>query len=318
MERYEEILQELKLRRLVRKAIKIRETKNKQSLVSERRDEEKLRKVIRSLLKEGDIDSDTKPAPYESTPINMLADAFNQILPVIKTGLRKLSKPEERQSYRLHVLEKLKSSFDTFESLELKAAAAAKRDDNFIGESDLTEAEEDEELSLKIRMLGDEGRILPSDESENVRFRKEEKSEEQKTEENFGSFRISGLNPTGARVAFETINDSNIESVLADKRRTLFDSEDKSEFKEYTLYNADLWLLTYEEELSKEMGQGPAFQKTIMPRPDTAKEIGKGAEFAPGAGEVADMADAATEVQDVGAGIPTADTEEEENTEFTF
>ena len=30
-----------------------------------------------------------------------------------------------------------------------------------------------------------------------------------------------GLDPTGARVAFETINDSNIESVLADKRKAL-------------------------------------------------------------------------------------------------
>ena len=315
MKRYEEILSEFKLRRLVRKAIRIREAKQSKSLTSEKQDEEKLRKVIRTLLKEGDVDSDTKPAPYESTPINMLADAFNQILPVMKTGLRKLARPEERQSFRIHMLEKLKSMFDTFESLELSQAGRAA---GAIGESDLTEAEEEESMNIKVRVLGDEGRILPSDASEDARFVEEEPDEETKLEQDFDKFRMSDLNPTGARVAFETLNDSNIESVLADKRRTLFDEEDKSEFKEFTLYNADLWLLTYEEELSKEMGQQAAFSKVIMPRPEDAQEIGKGAEFAPGGGEVAAMAGGGELPVPEIPGEPAAGEEAEETTEFTF
>ena len=313
MDRYEEILAEFKLRRLVRKAIRIKQIKQKKVLVNERQEELKLRKVIRSLLQEGDIDSDTKPAPYESTAINMLADAFNQILPVLKTGLRKLARPDERESFRLHILEKLKSSFDTFESLELKKAGA-------LGEDELTEAEEDEDLNIKIRMLGDQGRVMPSDDSEDIRYKQEEPDEEKKLEKDFDEFRMADLNPTGARVAFETLNDSNIESVLADKRRTLFDNEDKVEFKEFTLYNADLWLLTYEEELSKEMGQEPAFSQTIMPRPESAQEIGKGAEFAPGAGEVAALAAAGGAEDEMNIDLPEEPAIEtaEEETEFTI
>ena len=70
-------------------------------------------------------------------------------------------------------------------------------------------------------------------------------------EDDFKDFAKPGKNPTGARVAFETINDSNIQSVLADKRKTLFDPKDRQEFKEYALYNVDLWLLTYEKELAE-------------------------------------------------------------------
>ena len=108
----EEVLNELKLRRLIRKAIEIREAKKRKADKIQLMEEEKLRKVIRHLIKEGDVDSDTKPAPYASTPVNALADAFNQILPVLKSGLRSLSEPDERMSYRAHVLEKFKSIFD--------------------------------------------------------------------------------------------------------------------------------------------------------------------------------------------------------------
>jgi len=275
----EEILQELKLRKLIRKAIQIREMKLQNEQSDLREDEEKLRKIVRHILKEGDIDADTKPAPYESTPVNMLADAFNQILPVLKTGLRKLSKPEERQSFRLHMLEKMKSIFDNFDALELKGIGA-------VGEGDLNEQEEEkEDIKVKVMDLDDPDRIVPEFEKE--RFKAKEKSPEDKEKEDFDGFAMGGLNPTGARVAFDTLNDSNIQTVLANKRKTLFNAEDKDEFKDFALYNADLWLLTYEEELSKELGQGPAFTEVVMPRPNKAKEIGKGAQFAPGAGEVA-------------------------------
>ena len=81
---------EKNLRLLIREAIKLKRVKDL-------KEEQQLRYVVRNLLREGDIDSDTKPAPYESTSVNMLADAFNQILPVLKAGLRKLAKPEERR-----------------------------------------------------------------------------------------------------------------------------------------------------------------------------------------------------------------------------
>lgn len=275
----DEFLQEFKLRKLIRKAIQIREMKLHSEHEQLNEDEQKLRKIVRHLLKESDIDADTKPAPYESTPVNMLADAFNQILPVLKTGLRKLSKSEERASFRMHMLEKMKSIFDNFDALEMKQMGP-------VGEGDLNEQEDEtDDIKVKVMDLDNPDRIIPDFEKE--RFKTKEKTPEDKEKEDFDGFALPGLDPTGARVAFDTFNDSNIQAVLANKRKTLFKAEDKNEFREFALYNADLWLLTYEEELANELGQEPAFSEVVIPRPEKAKEIGKGTQFAPGVGEVA-------------------------------
>jgi len=268
MASHEELLAEFKLRRLIKKAIKIRRLKNDRKLIKEQKDELKLRKLIRTLIVEGDIDADTKPAPYDSTPINMLADAFNQILPVLKSGLRKLAKPEERLSYRTHVLDKLQKTFNNFDALDLKqvgGGTAALGEDDLVGE---------DSVDTKVDYI-----IMPSDGSEDERFKPEEVDDETKLEQDFDEFKMKELNPTGARVAFETINDSNIEDTLADKRRVMFDEEDKDQFEFFGMYNADLWLIAYEEELARELGQEPAFSDPVVERPPGAQEIGKGAEI---------------------------------------
>ena len=265
---HEEVLQEFKLRKLIRQAIKIRQKKLDDAILESAREEEKLRKIIRTLLTEGEIDSDTNPAPYASTPVNALADAFNQILPIIKSGLRKLAKPEERESYRAHVLDKFNSIFSNFEGLDSQMTGV-------VGESDLTEQEEDK--NKIVVNVDDPDRIVPDIEKD--RFKEEKKDPDKQREDDFGEFRIQGEDPTGARVAFETIGDSNIEQVLSDKRKLLFTPEYKKQYKEYALYNIDLWMLTYEKELADLLGQEPAFTKTEMPRPAGAQEVGAAQEF---------------------------------------
>lgn len=287
-----QFLEEFKLRRLIRKVIKVKQLKENKANQENIIEEEKLRKVIRHLLSEGDVDSDTKPAPYASTPVNALADAFSQILPVLKSGLRKLAMPEERQSYRAHVLEKFQSIFSNFEGLDAESGGA-------IGESDLTE----QEITLKI---DDPDRIMPSDGKEDDRFKDKEKDPEQQVEDDFGDFQMAGQNPTGARVAFETINDSNIEQVLSDKRKVLFKPEYKKEFKEYALYNVDLWLNTYEKELADSLGQQPAFAEVEMPKPSGAQVKGQAQQFdkpaagpTPGAGGAQGAASFVDDLQNI-------------------
>lgn len=270
---HEQVLQEFNLRRLIRKVIRIRKYKMDKQINESAREEEKLRHIIRTLLVESDVDADTNPAPYASTPVNALADAFNQILPVIKAGLRKLAKPEERESYRAHMLQKFQSIFSNFEGLDSQLVGA-------IGEGDLTEQEEDKDkINIKI---DDPDRIVPDIEKD--RFKEEKPDPEKQKEDEFGEFKIAGEDPTGARIAFETISDSNIEQVLSDKRKVLFTPEYKQQFKDYALYNVDLWLLTYEKELANLMGQEPAFVETEMPRPMGAEETAAAQEFAGGEG----------------------------------
>ena len=279
MNRKEQLLQEFKLRRLIRKAIKLKKIKEDKSKVQEA----KLRKAVRMLLlKEGDIDSDTNPAPHASTALSALADAFNQILPVLKTGLRKLKRPEERQSYRAHVLQKFSDMFKNFEGLDAKEAGA-------IGESDLNEQEEDKKLTIS---LDDPDRIMPSDGKEDDRFKEEPAPELEPDDKDIENLAIETEDATGARFAFNTINNSNIEKLLSDTRKLLPRDEDKQEYKEYAMYNVDLWLLTYEKELSDELGTPPAFNQVVTQKPAGAETSGVAQEFeAAEGGDTFDMGD---------------------------
>lgn len=269
MSKKDQLMQEFKLRRLIRKAIKLKQTKEKIKENKKVLEEQKLRKLIRHLILEGDVDADTNPAPQQSTALSALADAFNQILPILKTGLRKLQRPEERQSYRAHVLQKFSDMFTNFEGLDAKESGA-------IGESDINEQEEDDTIKIKI---DDPDRIMPSDGKEDDRFKEEPKPKLEPDDQDIEKLAIDTEDPTGARFAFNTINNSNIEKLLADTRKLLPRDEDKQEFKDYALYNIDLWLLTYEKELADGNGQPPAFDKVVTKKPAGAATRGAAAEF---------------------------------------
>jgi len=288
------LAEEVQLRTLIRKAIKFKISHNeKRNLI----EEQQLRKIIKHLVLEGDVDADTNPAPYESTALSALADAFEQILPVLKTGLRKLSKPEERQSYRAHVLQKFNSMFSNFEGLDAKQA---------IGEGDLSEQEEDENLKIKIDNRPDDAMVVPDFEKD--RFKPKEEKDLEPDDADIESLAISTEDPTGARFAFSTINNSNIETLLGDKRKLLPTGEYKQEFKEYALYNVDLWLLTYEKELADELGSEPAFDSTVIDKPTGAEVSPVAQEFGTG-DEVAEVLPDPTagmsDIPDVGADVET-------------
>lgn len=267
MSRKDQLLEEIKLRRLIRKALKIREKKKELNEKAQLQEEKKLRRFIRHLLTEGDVDADTRPAPYASTALSALADAFNQVLPVLKTGLRKLQRPEERASYRAHVLQKFSDMFKNFEGLDAQEAGA-------IGESDLNEQED----SIKV-VVDDPDRVLPSDGKENARFEPEPEPELEPDDSDIEKLAIDTEDPTGARFAFNTINTSNIEKLLSDTRKLLPRDEDKKQYKDYALYNVDLWLLTYEKELADENGQAPAFDKVVTQKPAGAQVQGSAGGF---------------------------------------
>jgi hypothetical protein len=275
MNRKQQLLEEFKLRRLIRKALRLKEAKKQIKEKKQLTEERDLRQVIRHLLSEGDVDADTNPAPMGSTALSALADAFNQILPVLKTGLRKLKRPEERQSYRAHVLQKFSDMFRNFEGLDAKEAGA-------IGESDLNEQEEDNKLTISV---DDPDRIMPSDGKEDDRFKEAPAPQLEPDDKDIENLAIETEDATGARFAFNTINNSNIEKLLSDTRKLLPRDEDKQEYKEYAMYNVDLWLLTYEKELSDELGGAPAFDQVVTEKPAGAQISGAAQEFE-GAGDL--------------------------------
>jgi len=265
------ISDEKQLRMLVRKAIKIKFHLNEEKKLS---DEVQLRKIIRHLIFEAkEIDADKNPTPYGSTALTTLAEAFNEILKTVKDGLRGLKRPEERLSYRMNMLHLFKRTFKRFEGFD-----SPEEGEGVVGESDIMEQEEEEGLKVTLD-LDDPARVMPTDQSEDERFKPKERSEEDKAKEEFEQERVGGTDETGAIRAFTTWNNSNIEQTLSDARQLLARPEDKQEFKEYCLFNIDLWMLTYEKEISQENGQEPAFTETIMPRPPGAEVQPQAAEF---------------------------------------
>ena len=249
----QELIEEVKLRSIIRSAIKIK-------LEKRNLEEQKLRQVIRHYLTEAkEIDADGNPTPYESTPLVFLADAFNDILKTVKDGLRSLQQPEERASYRLNMLEKFKNFFAKAEAFDAQKAGA-------LGESDLDEQE------VKVTLdMDDDARVMPSDKSEDERFTPREKSDEEKADEEFETEKVEDEDEQGAIWAFDVWNNSNIAATLSDKRKLLKRDDYKQTFKEYCLYNIDLWMMTYEKDIAKEKGQQPAFTETVMPKPAGAE-----------------------------------------------
>ena len=223
-----DLTEENKLRMVIRGAIKLKLNKKKL-------EEQQLRKVVRHYISEAkEIDADN------STALVALADAFNEILKTIKDGLRGLQKPEERASYRLNILEKFKNFFK-------KAEGFDSSNDGLVGESDVDE----QELEVKIDNRPDDALVMPSDQSEDGRFKEREKSDEEKSDEAFETERVEGQDATGAIWAFDVWNNSNIESTLSDKRKLLPSEEYRQEFKEYCLYNIDLWMSFYEKDIAE-------------------------------------------------------------------
>ena len=251
------VAEEIKLRKIIRTAIKFKllQEKKQQNL-----EEKKLRQVIRHYIAEAkEIDADGNPTPYESTPLVFLADAFNDILKTVKDGLRSLQQPEERASYRLNMLEKFKNFFAKAEAFDAQKSGA-------LGESDLDEQE------VKVTLdMDDDARVMPSDKSEDERFTPLEKSDEEKADEEFNTEKVEGEDEQGAIWAFDVWNNSNIAATLSDKRKLLKRDDYKETFKEYCLYNIDLWMMTYEKDIAKEKGQEPAFTDTVMPKPAGAQ-----------------------------------------------
>jgi len=271
------ISEEIKLRTLIRKAIKFKLEQNKQNDLLE---ENQLRKVIRHYILEAkEIDADKNPAPYSSTALSTLAEAFNEILKTVKDGLRGLSRPEERLSYRMNMLHLFQRSFKRFEGFDGPPDVES-GEGGVMGEGDIMEQEEE---SLKVKLdLPDSAMVMPADGSEDDKFKQKEVSDEDKAKEEFEQERVGGTDETGAMRAFHTWNNSNVEQTLSDARQLLPRPEDKQEFKEYCLYNIDLWTLQYEKEIAQEKGQEMAYTETIMPRPAGAEVKPQVAEFETG------------------------------------
>jgi hypothetical protein len=77
-------------------------------ILEQERKEFELRKIIRNLLKEGDI-SDIHP--HRSTAINTLEDVLKKAIPTLRTDYKRLTTDKsQRDSFRAHILKAMKDA----------------------------------------------------------------------------------------------------------------------------------------------------------------------------------------------------------------
>ena len=210
----QEIVEELRLRKLIRKAIVIAESKRQKRQESEIFEEERLRKVIRNVIAEAEV-GDTEDSPYDNTGLNTLNSLFDNILKTIETGYKELaSSKEQRDSFASHMLKAVENTLAPLRALD-------KSDDQL-----------DEDIDITV------GEDKPED-MDDVR-----KSEDEVGKENFG---IEGADETGRNIAYSSFK--KIESNIIDAYELLSNEEDQELFYDYLIANAKLYFDKFESEL---------------------------------------------------------------------
>lgn len=210
----EQIVEELRLRKLIRKAITIAENKRKNTKEKYLEEEQRLRKIVQNLIREDEV-GDTEESPYDNTGLNTLNTLFDNILKTIETGYKELaSSKEQRDSFASHMLKAVENTLAPLRALD-------KSDDSLAEEIDIQVGQDKPEDMADIRKTDDEVK-----------------------KDDFG---IEGEDLTGRDKAYETFN--KVETQIVDAYKTLHNPEDIKAFYDGLLMNLDLYFKKFEDEI---------------------------------------------------------------------
>lgn len=226
-------LQEKALRANIRRAISAVK-KKKAGIVNEEKEfRTHIRKLIRlekTLMERSIPDNETPPS--KSTGINVLADLLRNIIPSLKNDyVKATSSPEERRSFRSHIINAIE-----------KSLVSVKTNKDAGGSEEL-----DEEVNVT---LSDEEGGGEDDKFIDIRTDKEKEEEDGPSDpkEEFG---IEGMSSPeeiqGRNRAFDSYK--SIESQIVDAYDTLAIPEDQELFYDYLIANAKLYFDKFEQEM---------------------------------------------------------------------
>jgi hypothetical protein len=184
----DQLIREQKLKLVIKNIINNKLKERKSKVLNE---ENKLRQVIRLLLKEATAVADNDPAPHASTGINVLEDLLKKIIPIIEIDFKKLTSSEEqRQSYRAHLI---KATVDALAPQKVARAAGSS------GMSQLEEQEDEdnpESIDISVDEPENDEKYIPIKDEE-----PEEEKEKEEPEDEKEAFGIAGKDRTGRNVA---------------------------------------------------------------------------------------------------------------------
>lgn len=211
------MIDELLLRENVRKIIKY-------ALSKQKKEEQLVRQVIQSILKEAAV---TDKIPHASTGINILEELLKKIIPILQDSYLSLTTNEEqRGSFSNHIMNAVENSIETADTNQNALSEAI--------EIDIDDEEDSDKPPEFIDIEDDEV---------------EEEEEEIPEEEEFASgLEDQGLDKTGRNIAFQTYK--QIEQQILDAYGILGNDEDRGVFREYLLINLKLYFEKFEEEMA--------------------------------------------------------------------
>lgn len=241
-------LAETLLRKHIRSRIQtLRENQNKQ--------EQQLRLVIRSLIKEAKDVSN----PHPNTGINKLRDAFRKAKPTIKSQFQQLTtSKEQRDSFIAHLLAAFVRLYDQLDALNASSDMTPEdATEKVVSGFDLEEPDEEaiSDIEKEIEDLLQEqvGIDVVTDEEEEPKNQVEKDVKKKRDQDAEREEFAAGMEgeTTGRNQAFDAFRLT--QSYFSDAYLDLADPTDKQMFKDWCLYNMDLLLKSFEEEIQPDL-----------------------------------------------------------------
>ena len=221
-----EMKEEQRLRKVLRRLLEGYFTEKEEKTLLE---ENRFRKIVRTLIKEASADVPAEQ-PQRSTGINALRTLLKNIIPTIEDAYKELTtSKEQRDSFRAHILNAVENSLEP-------------ADLNLVSPDE--ELEEEVELDIDV----EEDKFIPARPAD-----EEAAAEDEETEEEVASFeKITGMNTTGRNFASTTFNKVE-KQILSAYEDIAGDKEDGEQFKDYLLTNLKLYFDRFEEELKPDL-----------------------------------------------------------------
>jgi hypothetical protein len=224
--------------------------------------EQQLRNVIRKYIKEAKEVAN----PHPNTGINKLRDAFRKAKPTIKSQFQQLTTSEEqRTSFVSHLLAAFVRLFDQLDAMnasgatpEEAAEAADQGAEDLAAGGELAEPEAGvaDEIEDEVKdLLEQVGIDVVTDEEEAAKPKSQvekdvAKKQDQDAERQEFAAGLEG-ETTGRNQAFDAFRLT--QSYFSDAYLDLADPTDKQMFKDWCLYNMDLLLKSFEEEIKPDL-----------------------------------------------------------------
>ena len=216
-------------------------------LAEQERQEFQLRKVVRSILKEGDI-SDLHP--HRSTAINTLEDVLKKAIPTLRTDYKRLTTDKsQRESFRAHILKAMKDAVaPAMQNAKYGDGGTLLSEPPPLG-GEAAPEEDEGELDPELQELEEaEVQIDLTDKSDDEKKLNVEPDEEPDEKADFGSG-LEGMDETGRNMAYTSFR--KISQYILDAFDMLANTKDKEVFIDYLLTNTKLYFDKFESELQK-------------------------------------------------------------------